>query len=185
MKKLVAATCLSLATLAAAQPAPPPPPAVPLPPEHVVRTTRIRHGGPGPMALLESPTGIPPQVATRLGISVENQKKVRDLAYEANSQLIGLEADLKRAQLELDRVLGADTVDEGATMSRLDAVGKTELAVRKNRVGLMLKVKKLVGNETWSRLLAEADDEDDAFRITTRGDRRMRKVEIVREETKP
>ncbi len=101
------------------------------------------------------PMGIPPPVAAKLGLSAEVTKQVRDASLDANEQLITLEADLKRAQLELERTLAEAKVDESKAMLKLEAITKAELAVRKNRVGLMLKVRKLLGQETWEKLQAE------------------------------
>ncbi len=62
---------------------------------------------------------------------------------------------MKRAQLELERVLVEPKPDEAKVMQKLELISKAELAVRKNRVGLMLKVRKLVGPEAWEKLQAE------------------------------
>jgi Spy/CpxP family protein refolding chaperone len=101
------------------------------------------------------PIGIPPPVAAKLGLSPEVTKAVRDASLDANEALIGLEADLKRAQLDLERTLTDAKPDEAKVMLKLDVISKAELAVRKNRVGLMLKVRKLLGPEAWEKLQAE------------------------------
>lgn len=135
-------------------PMPPPGPGAPMPPMPPMPPGPPgpgMHGGMG----MHAPPGIPPQLAQKLGIPPETVKKVRDLSFDANEQLIGLEADLKRAQLELEKALTATTVDENVVMAKLDVVGKAELAVRKNRMGLMLKIRKLLGQETWEKLQGE------------------------------
>lgn len=108
-------------------------------------------GGPG----MHGPMGIPPPVAAKLGLSPEVTKQVREASLDANEALITLEADHKRAQLELERVLGEPKPDESKVMQKLELISKAELAVRKNRVGLMLKVRKLIGPEAWEKLQAE------------------------------
>ena len=100
--------------------------------------------------------GIPPPVAAKLGLSAEVTKQVRDASLEANEALITLEADVKRAQLELERLLSDGKVpDEAKVFQKLEAISKAELAVRKNRLGVMLKVRKLLGQEAWEKLQAE------------------------------
>lgn len=99
--------------------------------------------------------GIPPQVAQKLGLSPDVVKKVREFGFEANEQLIALDADLKRAQLELEKTLSQPNPDDSAVLSKVELVGRAELAVRKNRVALMLRIRKLLGPETWERLQAE------------------------------
>lgn len=114
-------------------------------------------GGMGPgMMMGGGPMGIPPPIAARLGLSAEVTKQVRDASLDANEALITLEADVKRAQLELERLLTEGKVpDEAKVMQKLEAISKAELAVRKNRLGLMLKVRKLLGQEAWEKLQAE------------------------------
>ena len=99
--------------------------------------------------------GIPGPIAQKLGINPDLVKKVRDLGFEANEQLIGLEADLKRAQLDLEKYLTGTSVEEGPALAKLDAVSKAETAVKKNRLGLMIKVRKTLGPDLWSKLQAE------------------------------
>ncbi len=140
---------LLLSALAFAQPRPPAPPAPPGPPGPPGMGSGMH--GPGHFG----PPGIPPQVAQRLGIAPDTVKKVRELSLDANEQLIGLEADVKRSQLDLERALLETTPDEGKVMAKLDAITKAEGAVRKNRMGLMLKIRKLLGPDAWQKLEAE------------------------------
>jgi hypothetical protein len=147
MRTLVLLTSL-LSTLALAQGRPPTPPTPPSPP------TPSLPPGDVAMGLFHTP-GIPPPIAQRLGLSADTVKKVRDLGFEANEQLIGLEADLKRAQLELEKTLAQPSPEEATVLSKVELVGRAELAVRKNRVALMLRIRKLLGPEVWDRLQAE------------------------------
>ena len=132
---LIALTVVS--SVAVAQPGPPPMPPMP------------------PPGFFSGPPGIPPPVAARLGVPPETVKKIQQLGFDANEALINLESDLKRAQLELDRALAQREPDEAATLAKLDAITRAELQVRKNRMSLMLKIRKLLGPQLWERLQAE------------------------------
>jgi hypothetical protein len=99
--------------------------------------------------------GIPPDVAQRLGIPSETVKKVRDMSFDSNEQLITLDADVKRAHLEFQRYLAQTSPDENTAMQKLEVISKAELAVKKNRIGLMLRIRKLLGPDTWAKLEAE------------------------------
>lgn len=159
--KLRSALLVSLlsASFAFAQGAPPPapppptpgvravPPVPPMPPMGMFGPPGMAFGGGAP--------GIPPQVAQKVGISQDTQKKVRDLSFEANDQLITLEAELKRAQLDLEKTLAQTQVDESAVMNKLEVVSRAELAVRKNRMGLLVRIRKTVGPDAWEKLQAE------------------------------
>lgn len=98
--------------------------------------------------------GIPPQVAAKLGIPADTVKKVQDLAFDSNEKLIGLEADLKRSQLALEREIRSESPDESKVEKLLETVGRAEVAVRKNRIGLMIRVRKVLGYDLWTKLEA-------------------------------
>lgn len=170
MNRFIVLLSLTVATLALAQPrspVAPMPPMAPLPP----LPPRWGMGG------LFSAPGIPPAVAQKLGISAEVAKKVRDQAFESNDQLIGLEADLKRAQLDLERVLSATSPDEATVLGKLEVVNKTELAVRKNRMSLLLRIRATLGPTQWEKLQAELGmSSSDEGQMISGGGRRELKV---------
>lgn len=99
--------------------------------------------------------GIPPHVVEKLGVPRELAKQVQDLTFDANEAIIPLEADLKRAQLQLERLLSTDSPDESAVFKQVEEVGRAETAVRRNRLGLMVRIKRLLGPELWRKLEAE------------------------------
>jgi Spy/CpxP family protein refolding chaperone len=121
------------------------------------------------MALPPPAYGIPPHVVEKLGLSKDLVQRVQDLTYEANEQLITLEADLKRAQLALDKLLRAENPSDNAVMQQLETVGRAEMAMRKNRVGLMLQIKRLLGPDTWQKVEAELGEVRREFRILRHG----------------
>jgi hypothetical protein len=128
-------------------PMPPMPPMSPMPP---------MPPAPPMMVSLPPPAyGIPPHVVERLGLPKELVQQIQDLTFESNEQLITLEADLKRAQLTLEKLLRSQNPSESAVMQQVDTVGRAEMAVRKNRIGLMLHIKRLLGPDTWQKLEAE------------------------------
>jgi len=97
---------------------------------------------------------VPPHVAAELGILPEKVRRVDDLAFAANDELIGLDGAVRRAQLALDRELRSPAPDEARVMQLVEAVGMAEIAVRKNRVVLLVRVKKVLGDESWAKLEA-------------------------------
>ncbi len=109
-------------------------------------------GFPGEGFGVGGPGGIPSRVLERLGVPREKVKQVEDLTFEANEAVIPLEADLKRAQLRFERQLDAETPDEGAVLKLVEEIGRAETAVRRNRVGLMLRIKKALGPELWRKV---------------------------------
>jgi hypothetical protein len=126
---------------------------------------------PPPMMVALPPPayGIPPHVVEKLGLSKDLVQRVQDLTFDANEQLIALEAELKRAQLALDKLLRSSNPAESAVMQQVEVVGRAETAVRKNRIGLMLQIKRLLGPDTWQKLEAEMGEMRREIRIMRRG----------------
>lgn len=121
------------------------------------RTMVISSGGPG-MALGNLPPavyGIPPELVEKLGVPRDVAQKIQDLTFEANEAVIPIEGDLKRAQLRLERLLRAPVPDERAIITMSEEVGRAETAVRRNRLTLMIQIKKLLGPDLWQKLEAE------------------------------
>jgi hypothetical protein len=97
---------------------------------------------------------IPPPAAAQLGIPAETLKRVDDLAFAANEELIGLEAGVRRAQLALDRELRSPAPDEARALDLVEAVGRAEIGVRRNRLQLLIRVRRTLGDELWQRVEA-------------------------------
>ena len=168
-----------------AQAAPPRPPSLPRgpPPPGAPMTPMMPMGPPGVGTWAGRWAGARPAFRRRwrssVGLSPETVKKVRDLSFEANDALISLEADLKRAQLDLERTLSQPQVDEPAVMNKLEVVGRAELAVRKNRMGLMVRIRKTVGPEAWEKLQAEMPGPDRMMMMPPGGGMR-REIRVIR-----
>ncbi len=97
---------------------------------------------------------IPPRAAVEVGIPRDTLHRVDELAFEANEAIVGLEAAVRRAQIALDRELRSESPDEVKAQELVEAVARAETAVRKNRVVLLIRVRKVLGDELWQRLEA-------------------------------
>jgi Spy/CpxP family protein refolding chaperone len=83
-------------------------------------------------------------VAAQLGLSEAALAQIKDLAFAAEQEAIGIRAELQKEQLELRKLMDADVPDEAAVMRQIDEVMVQEARMRKNQVGLLLKVRKLM-----------------------------------------
>ncbi len=97
---------------------------------------------------------IPPRAARELGIPAETLRRVEELAYAANDEAVDLEAQVRRAQIALDRELRSQSPDEGRAVERIEALTKAEGAMRRNRILLLVRVRRTLGEELWQRLEA-------------------------------
>jgi Spy/CpxP family protein refolding chaperone len=55
----------------------------------------------------------------------------------------------------MEKLLASDKPDANAVMAQVDRVSRAEAEVRKNRLGLMLRIREALGPELWQKLRAE------------------------------
>lgn len=103
------------------------------------------------------PRGISAEVAERAGISPELVREIDRLTTEANVELDALRKKHRSAQQALERLLRAAQPPEDVVLTQIERVGTAETEIRKNRVRLMLQVRRLLGPELWSNLQVELE----------------------------
>jgi hypothetical protein len=98
------------------------------------------------------------RLAQQVGLSDQQVNQIKRISFAANRALIGLEAKLKVARLDLHEAMESDTPPaEGKVMALIDRIGKLETELKKNRVLMMLRVRKTMGLQQWRKLqLAQA-----------------------------
>lgn len=105
------------------------------------------------------PHALPPALAERAGISPAQQQELSRLTAEANAALEDLKRNHRSAQQALERLLRASRPPEDVVLTQVERVGAAETAIRKNRVGLMLKIRALLRPEAWSNLQLQLEVE--------------------------
>jgi Spy/CpxP family protein refolding chaperone len=94
------------------------------------------------------------KVLRDVGLSDEQVKQIETLRYEADKQKLDLHHGLAKARLDLRRLMDADKPDESAVFAQIDRVGALDTQLKKNRVGLLLKVRGLMTPAQWEKLQA-------------------------------
>lgn len=100
---------------------------------------------------------IPQHVAERAGISLEQQREVSRLTTTSNGELEALRKRHRSAQQALDLLLQKREPPEAAVMTQVERVGAAETAIKKNRVALLLHVRRVLGPQLFSRLGQELE----------------------------
>jgi Spy/CpxP family protein refolding chaperone len=93
-------------------------------------------------------------VAVQLGVGEATLAQIKNLAFEAEQEAIGIQADARREHLKLRRLMDAEEPDEKAVMKQIDVVAAEEARMHKNRVRLLLAVRKLLTPEQRAQLQA-------------------------------
>ena len=175
-KYLTFAAILFLGTAAFAQPpvpagapgepggqiSPPAPPPAPGPP--AARRDGRRDGPPpmrggAPMAALRGPQGRwwgNPELAQKLGITADQQKKMDDILQQHRLRLVDLHATLDKQELMLEPLVSADQPDETKILAQIDKVAQARADLEKANARMLLEIRRVLTPEQWQKLKAEA-----------------------------
>ena len=93
-------------------------------------------------------------IAGELGLDATQRKAVSDAVYQAGIAKADIDARSGKAKLEVKHLLGGDTLDEKALMKAVDTLNAAEGEMRKNRVGLLISVRKTLTADQWTRLVS-------------------------------
>ncbi len=92
------------------------------------------------------------EVADRLGLDAGQRTKVSDAVYAANTSKADIDARVEKARLEVRHLLGAETPDDKGVLRAVDALSVAEGDVRRNRVQLVLAIRKVLTPAQWQQL---------------------------------
>ena len=77
----------------------------------------------------------------RLNLTAEQVKKIEDIQYNRRKRAIQSGAELETAQLELGRLMRADTPDQRAINAQIDKLSQLRASLAKDRVAGMFEVR--------------------------------------------
>jgi Spy/CpxP family protein refolding chaperone len=112
-------------------------------------TTQATWAQPGPE---DAPPVLKKLIMRELGLNDDQIKKIEDLTYRADREKLDIRHELQTARLDLQHLMSADQPNEAAVFSTIETISKLELKLKKNRVGLMLKIRKLLTRKQWEKL---------------------------------
>jgi Spy/CpxP family protein refolding chaperone len=84
------------------------------------------------------------EYAERLGLDQETLVTIRTIVEASRAQGETLRADLRQAYAQMRALLSQEEPNEAAVMQQADAIGALELAARKQRLLVMLRIRALL-----------------------------------------
>jgi protein CpxP len=84
------------------------------------------------------------EYAERLGLGQETLAAIRTLVEAARARRETLRTELRQAYAQMRTLLSQEVPDEAAVMQQADAIGALELAARKQRLQVMLRIRALL-----------------------------------------
>jgi Spy/CpxP family protein refolding chaperone len=93
-----------------------------------------------------------PEVATRLGLTAEQQKRIGDMFLQSRLQLIHLHASLQEEQLMLEPLLNATPFDEAKAEAQIDKIADTRADLEKTNAKMLLNIRGVLTTDQWAKL---------------------------------
>lgn len=92
------------------------------------------------------------QVATAIGLTPDQQKKIDGIFLDARVQLIHMHASLEESQLRLDDTLSAPTLDAVKAQKEIDESADTRASLEKAEAHMLLTIRGVLTADQWIKL---------------------------------
>jgi Spy/CpxP family protein refolding chaperone len=116
--------------------------------------------GSAPMAALHpGPAGRwwgNPELAQKLGVTADQQKKMDDILQQHRLRLVDLRANLEKRELTLEPLVSADQPDETKILAQIDQVAQARAELEKANARMLLDIRRVLTPEQWQKLKAES-----------------------------
>jgi Spy/CpxP family protein refolding chaperone len=93
-----------------------------------------------------------PEVAARIGLSAEQEKRIGDLFLQSRLQLIHLHATLQEEQLMLEPLLDATSFEEAKAVAQIDKIADTRADLEKTNAKMLLDIRGVLTADQWTKL---------------------------------
>jgi Spy/CpxP family protein refolding chaperone len=93
-----------------------------------------------------------PELAARIGLSAEQQKRIDDIFLQTRVQLIDLHASLEKEQLVLQPLLDANPIDQPKALAQINKIADTRAEVEKADAKMLLNIRGVLNADQWTKL---------------------------------
>ena len=96
-----------------------------------------------------------PEMAQKLGVTADQQKKMDDIFQQYRLRLIDLNASLQKQELLMEPMLKADQPDETTVLTQIDKVAQARAELEKSDARMLLAIRRVLTADQWEKLQAE------------------------------
>jgi Spy/CpxP family protein refolding chaperone len=97
-----------------------------------------------------------PEMAQKLSLNSDQQKKMDDIFQQNRLRLIDLTATLQKEEITLEPLVAADTPDEAKILAQIDKVAQGRAELEKANARFLLGIRRVLTQDQWKKLQAEA-----------------------------
>ncbi|MDE3105167.1 MAG: Spy/CpxP family protein refolding chaperone [Acidobacteriota bacterium] len=105
-----------------------------------------------------------PDLAQKIGLTADQQKKMEDIFQQNRIQLIHMHASLEEAQVTLEPLLSANPLDTPKVQAQLDKIADLRADLEKANTHMLLTLRSVLTPDQWTRLQAEDREHRHGFR---------------------
>ncbi len=96
-----------------------------------------------------------PEMAQRLQLSADQQRKMDDVFQQSRLKMIDLRASLEKEELTTEPLVAAEQPDEAKILAQIDKVAQARAELEKANVRMLLGIRRVLTQDQWSKLKAE------------------------------
>jgi Spy/CpxP family protein refolding chaperone len=93
-----------------------------------------------------------PYYVGMLNLTTEQQKKMDEVFQDARIKLIGLDADLLKAEVTLEPLMEAEKLDEARIVAQIDRVAAARAELEKANARMLLGIRQALTQDQWNQL---------------------------------
>jgi len=93
-----------------------------------------------------------PEVATRIGLTADQQKRIEDTFLQSRLQFIHMHATLEEEQLLLEPLMNANPVDQAKALAQIDKIADTRADLEKANAKMLLSIRGVLSADQWTKL---------------------------------
>jgi Spy/CpxP family protein refolding chaperone len=97
-----------------------------------------------------------PEMMKEAGLTDPQVKALRDLYAAAHKETLRLRGDVQIASFDARYLLQQDSPDESAVMAAIEAAGQARIRLHQHLASSLMGARRLVGEEAWQNLTAQA-----------------------------
>jgi Spy/CpxP family protein refolding chaperone len=104
-----------------------------------------------------------PEIAQKLGLSADQQKKMDDIFLQSRLKLIDEHASVEKEEAILEPLLSAEQPDESRILAQIDKVAQSRAELEKANARMLLGLRGVLTTAQWKTLQTLGSERRDRF----------------------
>jgi Spy/CpxP family protein refolding chaperone len=96
-----------------------------------------------------------PDIAQKVSLSADQQKRMDDIFQQSRLQLIDLKANVEKQEVMLEPMLSANPPDTNKVLAQIDHVASARAELEKANARMLLGIRGVLSADQWTKLQAE------------------------------